>query len=39
MAENGAEVVANSPEEFTRRLREDYARWVRIRKETGIKID
>ena len=35
----GAEVVANSPEEFTRRLREDYARWVRIRKETGIKID
>src|SRR5262245_12894591 len=35
----GAEVVRNSPEEFTQRLREDYARWVRIRKETGIKID
>lgn len=35
----GAEVVRNSPEEFTRRLQEDYARWVRIRKETGIKID
>jgi len=35
----GAEVVRNSPAEFTRRLQEDYARWVRIRKETGIKID
>jgi tripartite-type tricarboxylate transporter receptor subunit TctC len=35
----GAEVVSNSPEDFTRRLRDDYARWVRIRKETGIRID
>jgi len=35
----GAEVVRNSPEEFTRQLQDDYARWVRIRKETGIKID
>ncbi len=35
----GAEVVPNSAEEFTRRLQQDYARWVRIRKETGIKID
>ena len=35
----GAEVVSNSPEEFTRQLQVDYARWVRIRKETGIKID
>ena len=35
----GAEVVPNSAEEFTRRLQEDYARWVRIRKQTGIKID
>jgi len=35
----GAEVVTNSAEEFTRKLQEDYARWVRIRKETGIKID
>ena len=35
----GAEVDRNSPEEFTRRLQEDYARWVRIRKETGIKIN
>ena len=35
----GAEVVPNSAEEFTRRLQQDYARWVRVRKETGIKID
>ena len=35
----GAEVVPNSAEAFTRRLQQDYARWVRIRKESGIKID
>ncbi len=35
----GAEVVPNSAAEFTRRLQQDYARWVRIRKETGIKVD
>ena len=35
----GAEVVTNSAEEFTRKLQEDYARWVRIRKETGMKIN
>jgi tripartite-type tricarboxylate transporter receptor subunit TctC len=35
----GAEVVPNSAEEFTRRLQQDYARWVGIRKQTGIRID
>lgn len=35
----GAEVEANSAEEFTRRLEQDYARWLRIRKETGIRMD
>ena len=35
----GAEVSRTTPEEFTRQLQNDYARWVRIRKETGIKID
>jgi len=35
----GAEVVPNSAEEFTRRLQQDYAKWVRLRKETGIRID
>ena len=35
----GAEVIRSTPEEFTRQLQADYARWTRIRKETGIKID
>ncbi len=35
----GAEVIRSTPEEFARQLQADYARWVRIRKETGIKID
>ena len=35
----GAEVIRTTPEEFTRQLQNDYARWVRIRKETGIRID
>jgi tripartite-type tricarboxylate transporter receptor subunit TctC len=35
----GAEVAPNSAEEFTRKLQEDYERWVRIRKETGIKFN
>ena len=35
----GAEVVPNSAEEFTRRFQQDYARWARLRKETGIRID
>jgi tripartite-type tricarboxylate transporter receptor subunit TctC len=34
----GAELVPSTAEEFTRRLQEDYARWTRIRKETGIKL-
>ena len=35
----GAEVVPNSAEMFTRRLQEDLARWARIRKETGLRIN
>ena len=35
----GAEVVPNTAEEFTRKLKEDYARWVRIRKETGLTVN
>ncbi len=35
----GAEVAPNSAEEFTRQLQEDYARWTRIRKETGLKFN
>jgi len=35
----GAEVVANSAQQFTRTLEQDTARWTRIRKQTGIKFD
>ena len=35
----GAEVIKSTPEEFSRRLQQDYAKWSRIRKETGIKVD
>lgn len=35
----GAEVNPNSADEFTRRLQQDIARWMRVRKETGIRID
>jgi len=35
----GAEVAPNSAEEFTRALEQDLARWSRIRKETGIRIN
>ena len=35
----GAEVAPNSAEEFTRALEQDLARWARIRKETGIRIN
>lgn len=35
----GAEVIRGTPEDFVRRLQHDTARWVRVRKETGLKID
>jgi len=35
----GAEVVPSTPEEFTRRMQQDYERWGRIRKQTGIRIN
>jgi tripartite-type tricarboxylate transporter receptor subunit TctC len=35
----GAEAAPNSAEEFTRQIRQDYERWVRLRKETGIRIE
>jgi tripartite-type tricarboxylate transporter receptor subunit TctC len=38
-AKLGAEAVPNSAEEFTRRLQQDTARWVRIRKESGLRIN
>jgi tripartite-type tricarboxylate transporter receptor subunit TctC len=35
----GGEVASNSPAQFTRQLKEDFERWMRIRKETGITMD
>jgi len=35
----GAEVRKTTPEEVAQRLQHDYEKWVRIRKETGIKIE
>jgi tripartite-type tricarboxylate transporter receptor subunit TctC len=35
----GAEVIQSSPDDFARRVKADYDKWVRIRKETGIKVD
>lgn len=35
----GAEVQPGTADDFTRRLQKDYERWVRLRKETGIRID
>jgi tripartite-type tricarboxylate transporter receptor subunit TctC len=35
----GAEVIRSTPEDFTRRLQEDLAKWSRVRKATGIKVD
>lgn len=35
----GAEVIKAGPDEFAKRLQADYSKWVRIRKETGIKVD
>jgi tripartite-type tricarboxylate transporter receptor subunit TctC len=35
----GAEVSKTTPEEVARRLQADLTTWVRIRKETGIKIE
>ena len=35
----GADVIKSTPEEFARRVQHDYAKWTRIRKETGIKLE
>lgn len=35
----GAEVIQSSPDDFARRVKADFDKWVRIRKETGIKVN
>ncbi len=38
-AATGGEVVTSTPEDYVRRTREEYAKLMRIRKETGIRMD
>ena len=35
----GAEVVANSPEQFAQYLREETAKWTKIVNDAGIKLE
>jgi tripartite-type tricarboxylate transporter receptor subunit TctC len=35
----GAEVIKSTPEEFARRIQDDLAKWTRVRRETGIKVE
>ncbi|HEX2829746.1 MAG TPA: tripartite tricarboxylate transporter substrate binding protein [Burkholderiales bacterium] len=36
---SGGQLFRSTPDEFVRKLQEEHARWVRIRKETGIRIE
>jgi len=38
-ARMGGEVIPCAPEEVTRRLREDLAKWKKVQQKTGIRID
>jgi hypothetical protein len=35
----GGEVVKSTPDEYVRKMLEEQARWMRIRKETGIRLE
>ena len=35
----GAEVISSTPEEFTRRLTNDIAQWVRVREKTNLQLE
>ena len=35
----GGEVIKSTPEDYVRRMQEENARWVRIRQETGIRLE
>jgi tripartite-type tricarboxylate transporter receptor subunit TctC len=39
MAADGAEVIASSPEELAKSLREDYERWAKPVKDSGARVD
>jgi tripartite-type tricarboxylate transporter receptor subunit TctC len=36
---SGGEVLKATPEEYVRRMQEEHARWLKIRKETGIRLE
>ncbi len=36
---SGGQLYKSTPDEYVRRLQEEYARWVKIRKETGIRLE
>ena len=35
----GGEVMKSTPEDYVRKMQEEQARWMRIRKETGIRLE
>ena len=35
----GGEVIKSTPEDYVRRMQEEHARWVKIREETGIRLE
>ena len=39
LADQGAEVVANTPEEFAVFIRDDKAKWAKIVKDSGVKVE
>lgn len=39
MAENGAIVIGNSPEEFARELKDEIAKWTQVTKAAGIRLE
>ena len=39
LADEGAEPVANTPEEFTQWLRGEIANWTKVIKAVGVKVD
>jgi len=35
----GGEIIKSTPEEVTKRLREDLAKWKKVQQRTGIRIE
>jgi tripartite-type tricarboxylate transporter receptor subunit TctC len=39
LASQGADVVGGTPEEFARVIRSDFAKWAKVVKASGAKVD